>query len=313
LDNVISGVKILVFGGAGFIGSHTVDALIKEGANVVVVDNLSTGKEENINPRAKFYNQNIADPEIEKIMEQERPEIIYNFAFFVLVPKSVEDPTLDLDCLEGMLRILKMARELKVKKFIYASSGFLYGNTPNLPVSETEPFEYVTPYTVAKVAAENYLNFYKKTFGLRYVVLRYAAIYGPRQVTGAMADYIRKLAAGEQAEMWGDGNKTRDYVFIKDIVRANLMAIGVPDDHPDPVFNAGTGLETTLNTLYENIAVILGKEAKPVYHPDRAAEQMRYCLDNSKIKEGMGWEPEYTLEEGLKQTINFARSKDFKI
>jgi UDP-glucose 4-epimerase len=202
-----------------------------------------------------------------------------------------------------MLRILKKAKDIGIKKFVYASSGFLYGNTPNLPVGETEPFEYVTPYTVAKVAAENYLNFYKKTFNLPYVVVRYAAIYGPRQVTGAMADYIRKLAAGEQAEMWGDGNKTRDYVFVKDIVKANLMALDVSDNHPDPVFNIGTGKETTLNTLYNQIADILGKEAKPIYHPDRAGEQMRYCLDASKVKESIGWEPQYSLEKGLRETL----------
>jgi len=297
------GVKVLVAGGAGFIGSHTVDALVLEGADVVVVDNLSTGKEENLNPGARFYNLNIAEPEIEKIIEDEKPEIIYNFAFFVLVPQSVENPILDLDCMQGMLRILKAARKLNVKKLVYASSGFLYGNTPNLPVSENEPFEYVTPYTVAKVAAENYLSFFKKTFGLRYVVLRYAAIYGPRQVTGAMADYIRKLAAGEQAEMWGDGEKTRDYVYIKDVVRANLMAPAVPGDVAEPVYNLGTGLETTLNNLYKSIATLLGKDVSPIYYDDRVAEQMRYCLDASKIKNNIGWEPQYTLEEGLRETL----------
>lgn len=297
------GCKVLVVGGAGFIGSHTVDALIEKGADVVIVDNLSTGKKENLNANAKFYNLNIADPEIEEVMEKERPDIIYNFAFFVLVPKSLENPLLDLDCLQGMLRILKKAKKLGVKKFVYASSGFLYGNTPNLPVTETEPFEYVTPYTVAKVAAENYLNFYKKTFDLPYVVVRYAAIYGPRQVTGAMADYIRKLAAGEQAEMWGDGNKTRDYVFVKDVVRANLMAVEVAENHTDPVFNIGTGLETTLNALYSQIADILDKDPKPIYYPDRAGEQMRYCLNASKVKDSIGWEPQYSLEEGLRETL----------
>lgn len=299
------GKKVLVAGGAGFIGSHTVDALVEAGAVVVVLDNFSTGKKENLNPGAKFYDLNIAEPETEKIIEAESPDIIYNFAFFVLVPKSVEDPLLDLDCMAGMLRILKGARKLKQCRVIYASSGFLYGNTLNLPVSEDEPFEYVTPYTVAKVAAENYLSFFKQTFGLRYVVLRYAAVYGPRQVTGAMADYIRKLAAGEQAEMWGDGEKTRDYVYIKDVVRANLMAPDAAEDVAEPVYNLGTGLETKLNDLYRSIAALLGKEGRPIYYDDRAAEQMRYCLDASRIKNNIGWEPEYTLEEGLKETLRY--------
>ncbi len=296
--------KILVTGGAGFIGSHTVDALIERGADVVVIDNLLTGRRENLNPKTKFYEINIADPKFEDILEKERPEIIYHFAFYVLVPKSVENPLLDMDCLVGSVRMLKKMKELGcLRKIIFASSGFVYGNTPNLPVKETEPIDPVSPYVVAKVAIENYLKFYKKAFGLPYVILRYSAVYGPRQVTGAMADYIRKLSVGEQAEIWGDGTKTRDYVYIDDVVRANLLALNVPDDHPNPVFNVGTGIETTLNELYKKIATLLDKEAKPIYYPDRPGEQMRYCLDYSKIRKELGWEPKVGLEKGLELTI----------
>ncbi len=313
MTEALKGRKVLVAGGAGFIGSHTVDALIEKGADVAVVDDLSSGQRENINPRARFYETNIADTEVERIIDDERPEVIYNFAFYVFVPKSVDDPLLDMDCLTGLLRILKKARDQGVEKIVYSSSGFVYGNNPNLPVKETEPFDYVSAYTVSKSTAENYLRFFKKAFGVPHVILRYAAVYGPRQVTGAMADYIRKLAAGKQAEMWGDGTKTRDYVFIRDVVRANLMALEVADDHPDPVFNIGTGIETTLNDLYRKIAGILGKEPAPIYYPDRAGEQVRYCLDNTKIRKELGWEPRYSLDEGLKETIEFARSKDFRI
>lgn len=304
---------ILVTGGAGFIGSHTVDALLREGANVVVVDNLSSGRKENINPKAKFYDLNIADPEIETILEKERPNIIYHVAYFVFVPKSVEDPLLDIDVLVGSLRILKKIKELDcVEKFIFSSSGFIYGNNPNLPVKETEPVDPVSPYVVSKHAIENYLRFYHNAFGLPYVILRYSAVYGPRQITGAMADYIRKLSQGKQAEIWGDGTKTRDYVYIDDVVRANLLALNVPDDHPNPIFNVGTGIETTLNDLYKKIADLLGKESKPIYYPDRPGEQMRYCLDYSKIKSELGWEPKVSLDEGLKKVIEFYFSQGKK-
>lgn len=300
----LQGKKVLVTGGAGFIGSHTVDALVEKGADVVVVDNLSTGRTENVNPAAKFHEINIADPGIEEIMERERPDIIYHFSFFVLVPKSTENPLLDMDNVIGSIRILQKAKSIGVEKIVFASSGFLYGNTPNLPVKETEPINPVSPYVIAKQAIEGYLKFYNSAFAMPYVTPRYAAIYGPRQVTGAMADYIRKLACGKQAEIWGDGNKTRDYVYIDDVTEANLMALDVPDDCPEPLFNIGTGIETTLNTLYKKIADLLGKKAAPIYYPDRPGEQMRYCLDYSRAQDYMGWQPRIELDEGLSLTVN---------
>jgi UDP-glucose 4-epimerase len=300
---LVQGKKFLVTGGAGFIGSHTVDALVERGGLVAIVDNLSTGRQENLSPRAKFYHMNIADEAFEGILEREKPDVIYHFAFYVLVPQSVENPLLDIDVLIGTLRMLQKAKEIGVGRIIFASSGFLYGNTPNLPANEECPVDPVSPYVVTKHAIENYLRFYYKTYHLPYVILRYAAVYGPRQITGAMADYIRRLAAGNQADIWGDGTKTRDYVFIEDVVRANLLALKVPTDHPNPVFNIGTGVETTLNTVYRRIADILGVEARPIYHPDRPAEQLRYCLDISKARRELGWEPQYVLAEGLRITV----------
>ncbi len=297
---ILKNKKILVTGGAGFIGSHTTDALIKRGAKVVIIDNLVTGRRENLNPRAKFYQMNIADPGIELVFKREKPEIIYHFAFNVLVPESVKNPLIDMDSIVGSVNILNNARKYGVKKVIFSSSGFIYGNTKNLPVKETEPMEPVSPYSIAKYTVENYLKFFKKAYNLPYVILRYAAVYGPRQVKGAMADYIRKLASNRQAEIWGDGTKTRDYVYIEDVVRANLLVLQIPDDFKSPVFNVGTGIETTLNELYWQIAELLKKEPKPIYLPDRPGEQMRYSLDYSKIKKVLGWEPKYTLEEGLR-------------
>jgi len=295
--------KFLVTGGAGFIGSHTVDTLLKKGAKVAIIDNLVTGKKENLNPQAKFYNLNIADPQVEKVFQEEKPEFVYHFAFNVLVPKSVENPLLDMDSIAGAINILQNTKKCGVRKIIFSSSGFLYGNTENLPAKETEPIMPISPYIISKRAVENYLEFYKRTFNLPYTILRYSAVYGPRQFTGAMADYIRKLASGKQAEIYGDGKKTRDYIYIEDVIKANLSALDVSSVFSNPVFNIGTGIETTLNDLYKKIAEILGKEAKPIYLPDRLGEQYRYSLDCSKAKRELDWEPRISMEEGLKRRV----------
>jgi len=296
--------KILVTGGAGFIGSHTVDALIKKGAKVIIVDNLSTGRKENLNPKARFYQLNIADPKIEKIIEKEKPEIIYHFAFFVSVPKSTQNPLLDSDCLIGSVRILMAVNRLKVfNKFVFASSGFLYGNSQTLPHKEISPIDPISSYIVTKRAVENYLEFFKKVFGVPYVIMRYATVYGPRQIKGAMADYIKKLSTNKQAKIWGNGKKTRDYVFIEDVVRANLMMLDINKDHPDPIFNIGTGVETTLNNLYIKIANLLKKKPAPIYFPDRPGELLRFALDSSKIKKELGWQTKIFLDQGLKKLL----------
>ncbi|MFA5238950.1 MAG: NAD-dependent epimerase/dehydratase family protein [Phycisphaerae bacterium] len=308
----LKGKKVLVTGGAGFIGSHTVDALIKNGAVVAVVDDLSTGNMENINPEANFYNVNIADAEFEKILEAERPDIIYHFAFFVLVNQSVEDPMKDVDVITGTLRMLKKIREQGIEKIVFSSSGLLYGNTVNLPAKENGPIEPVSAYVVSKCAIENYLKFFRAAYGIPYVTVRYSTVFGPRQTVGAMPDYIRKLAQGGQAMIWGDGRKTRDYVFIDDVIRANLLVLTVPDNHLEPVFNISTGIETSLNTLYGKIARLLHKEPAPIYYPDRPGEQIRFALDNSKAKKHLEWEPRVSLDEGLKATIDYAKSKNIR-
>lgn len=295
--------KILVTGGAGFIGSNTINALVKKGADVVAVDNLVTGRKENLNPKAKFYEMNIADLKLREVFEKEKPEIVYNFAFNVLVPKAVENPLMEMDSISGGLNVLINCQKYGIKKIIFPSSGFVYGNTDNLPAKETEPIDPVSPYVVSKSTVENYIRFFNKAYGLPYVIFRYAAVYGPGQVTGAMSDYIRKLSSGKQAEIWGDGKKTRDYVFIDDVVNANILALDLPENFKDPVFNIGTGVETTLNELYSKIAGILGKEAKPIYLADRPGDQVRYSLDHSKIKDALGWEPQYNLEKGLRSRL----------
>lgn len=294
---------ILVTGGAGFIGSHMVDALINEGAKVSIIDNLSTGRYENLNNKANFYKVNIADPAIDTIYKKIYPDIIYHFASNVLVPVSVKNPLADMDSIIGSVRLLVNARDYHCEKFIFASSGFIYGNNLNLPLKETEPVTTVSPYAIAKYTIENYMKFFYETYKVPYVILRYPGVYGPRQTTGAMADYIRKLSAGLQAEIWGDGMKTRDYICVTDVVEVNLKVLDLPTTYENPIFNVGTGKETTLNELYQIIAKLLQKKALPIYLPDRDGEQIRYALDCTKIKQALGWKYRVELLEGLKKRI----------
>jgi len=299
------GTTFLITGGAGFIGSHLADALIERGGDVIIVDNLSTGRRENLNPKATFYEMNLADEKkFDEIVAKHKPHYIYHFAYFVLVPKSIENPLLDMDSIKGSLNVLVAAKKHGVKKVIFSSSGFIYGNNPNLPLKETDPHDkHLPPYAISKYAVEAYLRFYKKNFGLDYVIFRNAAVYGPRQITGAMAAYIRELKEGKPTEFYGV--KTRDYVYIDDVIDANLRALELAPDHPDPVFNIGMGGETHLIDLYMTLAKILKKDPKPVKLPERPGEQNRYCVDITKARTELGWEPKVGLEEGLTNTLKY--------
>ena len=302
LAGAIKGKTFLVTGGAGFIGSHITDALIAQGGKVVIMDNLSTGRRENLNPKAVFYKMNIADDKkFDAVAGKHKPDYIYHFAYFVIVPKSIEDPRLDLDSLRGSINVLEAAKKYRVKKVIFSSSGFIYGNNPRLPLKETEPHDPCSPYAITKHAVEGYLHFYYKNFGVPFVIFRNAAVYGPRQITGAMAAYIRELQEGKQTEFYGI--KTRDYIYISDVVDVFLRALTVSDTHPNPVFNVGMGGEMHLIDLYYTLAKVLKKKAQPVKLPPRPGEQDRYCVDTAKAQRELGWKPTVNLEEGLYKTL----------
>jgi UDP-glucose 4-epimerase len=308
LETTITNRNVLITGGAGFIGSHLADALISRGCRVAVIDDLSTGREENLNSAATLYRLNTTDRKgVRKVFEKERPELIYQLAANTNVPRSVSDPLYDFETLHGALNVIDTCRDFGVRKFIYVSSGFIYGNTKNKPIKESEPFIPISPYSITKQTIENYLAFYKEVYDLPFALVRPATVYGPRQTCGAMADYIRKLSQGKQAEIYGDGSKTRDYTFVTDAITALLGMANVPDDFPDPVFNLGTGEETSLNELYFAIASLLGKSAEPIYLPPRPGELDRYSLDSAKLKTTLGWEPTYSLAEGLHETLRFGR------
>lgn len=305
-DQTITDRRVLVTGGAGFIGGHLVDALLARGCRVSVLDDFSTGQPANLNPAAKLHRMSTTDREgVLGVFRDERPEIVYQLAANTNVPRSVTDPLYDFQTLHGAVNVIDACRHHPVSKIVYVSSGFIYGNTRNKPIKETEPFIPISPYSITKKTIESYLLFYNDVYRVPYVVLRPATVYGPRQTFGAMADYVRKLASGQQAEIYGDGSKTRDYVFVKDAVDALLAMPGVPEHVQDPVFNLGTGKETSLNELYFAIAALLGKKAAPIYMPPRPGELERYSLDSSKLAATVGWKPAYELAEGLRETLRF--------
>ncbi len=305
MTNKFKNQKILVTGGAGFIGSHLVDALVKEGAKVVVIDNLSTGHKGNLNKKVKFYQLDINDPKFEAVFKKEKPEVVYMLAFNTNVPKAVQDPVFDSQSLTGSIKTLDLARRYGIKKVVFSSTSFVYGNTKRLPTPEDEPHRPENPYIISKSTVEQYVQFYGRVHGLNYVIFRYATTYGPRQTGGAMADYIRSINAGRQAEIYGDGKKTRDYMFVGDIVRANLMAAYYQaPQNITPIFNLSTGKETTLYELYKKIGYLLGRpEAEPDFQPDRAGEMFRSRLNNGKVKKYFKWQPEFNLDQGLKITV----------
>lgn len=302
--------KFLITGGAGFIGSHLVDRLIENGAEVVVVDDFSTGRKENLNPKARFYKLDVSDEELGKIFSVEKPDVVYHLAFNTNVPLSVRDPIFDSRSITCSLNVFLNAVEFKVKKMIMASSSFVYGNTGQLPVTEEHPTQPVSPYAISKIAAENYLKFFSREYDLPAVILRYSTVYGPRQVGGAMADYIRKISEGERAEIYGDGNLTRDYVFVDDIVEASLIALDVPHSRDLPVFNLGSAKETTSNKVYTIVAELLGKpDNKPIYLAPRPGEIIRFSVSYTKAKRDLSWEPTVDLKGGLELTLKHYKSE----
>jgi UDP-glucose 4-epimerase len=309
--------KILVTGGAGFIGSHLVDALIERGHRVVVIDNLSTGKKENINKKAKFYKIDICSPRIVEIFKKEKPGIVFHFAAQINVRKSVEDPLFDAKInILGSLNVIQNFVQLPTSNFqppifIFASTGgAIYGEAKKIPTPEDYPADPISPYGIAKLTVENYLKFYKENFGLKFISLRFSNVYGPRQdpkgEAGVVAIFIEKLLKRERPTIFGNGNQTRDFIFVEDVVSACLKAMEYKGEKE--IFNIGTGIETSINELYEIISKLLKTKVKPKYAPGKPGDLKRSCLDISLAKRELEWKPKYNLKEGLKKTIEWMLS-----
>jgi UDP-glucose 4-epimerase len=305
-------MKILVTGGAGFIGSNVVDALVKCGHEVTVLDNLSTGKEENINPEVKFYNVDLLDIEsLELVFREFKPDFVNHHAAQIDVRKSVEDPAFDAETnIIGSINLFELSINYGVRRIIFSSTGgALYGEPEKLPASEDAPIEPISPYGVAKYCSENYLNYFKRLYGIERVILRYANVYGSRQdqlgEAGVVAIFAGKILKGEKPVVYGDGTQTRDYIYVEDVVEANVLAL----NGKEGTYNIGTGKETSVNELINVFSKVLGREIKPEYAPPRKGEIRRISLDGEKAKKELSFVPKYSLEEGLKKTIEWYRGK----
>lgn len=293
-------MKVLVTGGAGFIGSSIVDLLISEGHDVCVIDDLSSGKEEYVNASATFHEMSILD-NVGKIITEEDIECVFHHAAQINVRKSVEDPVFDAKVnILGSLNLLESSKD--VKKFIFASTGgAIYGEPKYLPADESHPENPLSPYGVSKLAFEKCLYVYGEIYGLDYVSLRYGNVYGPRQdphgEAGVVAIFANKMLKGESPTINGDGNQTRDYVYVEDVVRSNLLALKKSPN--EKIINIGTGIETSVNEIFETIQKSLGTGIKPVHGPAIKGEVEKISLDTKRAKDELGWGPEVSLEAGI--------------
>ena len=305
-------MKILVSGGAGFIGSHIVDGFLKSGHDVCIIDNLTTGQLENLNPEAKFYLMDIRSEEVERVFEIEKPDALCHQAAQMDVRKSVADPLYDADVnIRGTINLLQNCIKHNTRKVLFASTGgAIYGEQDTFPCDETHPTRPVSPYGVAKQTVERYLHFYQVEYGLSYTVLRYANIYGPRQnpkgEAGVVSIFTTKMLAGEQPIINGDGKQTRDYTYVGDVVRANLKCL---DRKEIEVFNVGTSIETDVNELFHALNGLTGNKANEQHGPGLPGEQKRSVISYQKAKEILGWEPEVDLKTGLSNTVAFFKDK----
>jgi len=301
-------MNILVTGGAGFIGSNVVDALVEKGHKVAVVDDLSTGKEKNLNPNAQFFNIDLREKDaLKEVFQSVRLEIICHIAAQIDVRKSAAYPTFDASVnIIGSINLFELAVKYNVRRIIFSSTGgALYGESENLPASEDTLVAPLAPYGVSKYCTEQYLDYFKRMYGIERVILRYANVYGPRQdplgEAGVIAIFTGRILNGENPIIYGDGNQTRDYVHVEDIVKANLLAM----DSKQGIYNIGTGIETSVNELVEMFSTVLNKDVKPVYEPPRKGEVQRIALDGTKAKEELGFIPQFFLEEGLEKTLKW--------
>ncbi|NUQ79994.1 MAG: NAD-dependent epimerase/dehydratase family protein [Bacteroidetes bacterium] len=300
--------RILVTGGAGFIGSHLTDAFIAAGHEVCVVDNLYSGFRHQVNSSARFIEMDIADRAIETIFLDFRPEVVVHQAAQMDVRKSVSDPMFDAKVnILGSINLLESCRKYEVRKVLFASTGgAIYGEQDYFPADENHPLRPVSPYGICKATVEKYLFYYHTVYGLSYISLRYGNIYGPKQnphgEAGVIAIFAKKLLAGAQPVINGDGLQTRDYTFVGDVVKANLLAL---NHQGSGVFNVGTGHETTVNELFHLINSGLGTGANEVHAETKAGEQRRSVLSSAKIKSEMGWAPSTTLKDGLPETLRW--------
>jgi len=304
-------MNILVTGGAGFIGSNVADAFKAEGHNVVSVDNMFAGNKANISPGIKFYKEDIRSKNMLKILKKEKIDVISHHAAQISVPDSVKNPGLDADInVMGVVNLLMCAKDAGVKKIIFVSSGgTVYGTPKKFPVSETHPYAAESPYGISKVAGELYVKFFAAQYGIKYTILRYSNVYGPRQVphgeAGVVAIFIKKIMAGQVPVVFGGGKCVRDYVYVGDVARANVAALKKGDNNE---FNIGTGTPTDTNMLYKAIQKVTGFKQPSLPGPYREGDILVNYLDNKKAAKVLGWRPKTKLLDGVNETYKYFKS-----
>mgnify|MGYP005848357039 CR=1 FL=1 len=305
--------KILITGGAGFIGSHAVDAFIAAGHDVVVVDDLSSGRLVNLNPKAKFYQMDIRSPEVRQVLFDEKPGVIFHYAAQIDVRKSVADPLLDADInILGSIRLAQFAIEMGVRKFVHISSGgAAYGEPVYLPCDENHPIRPLCPYGASKYTFELYLYMFKELYGMDFSVLRLPNVYGPRQdplgEAGVVAIFTGRMLRREPVTINGSGEQVRDFVYVGDIARANLLVL---HNGSGQVYNLGFSMGTSVNQIFQQLKEIIHYPLEPLYGPPKAGETFRIYLNAAKAKQELGWEPEITLREGLTLTVDYFRMNE---
>ena len=304
--------KILVTGGAGFIGSHLVDRLIEEGHQVVIADNLSTGKLRNINPSATFHHTDITMQSIREVFHREQPEIVFHMAAQTSVIESTKDPLKDCQTnVAGTLRLLEACKIYGIDQFIYSSSGgTLYGDPEVTPCTETAQIIPMCPYALSKHMGEQYIELFNRLTHLNYTILRYGNVYGPRQnphgESGVVAIFSQLMLEGKNPKIFGDGLQERDFVYVSDIVDANLKAMA---SCTQDAFNIGTGTPTNINFIYETLQNIIGYSGHAEYHPQRAGEIFSISLECEKAAKTLGWVPSVEMQDGLEKTVEFFRRR----
>lgn len=306
-------MKVLVTGGAGFIGSHVVDALVARGDRTVVVDNLSTGKRENLNPAVPFYGVDVRDAaSLEEVFARERPEVVSHHAAQVDVRRSMRDPAFDADVnVLGLVNLLQLCVRYEVRKVIFASTSAVYPEPEAVPVDETHPVRPQSAYGLSKHVGEKYLELFRDVHGLPFGAFRYGNVFGPRQdpkgEAGVVAIFTEQMMNGVRPTLFGDGNKTRDYVYVDDVVSVNLLAM---DGRADGgVFNVGWGREVRDVEVFEAVRRGLGAQVEPQYGQKRPGELGRIALDSAKARASLGWRPRVSFEEGVRLTLEYFQGK----
>jgi UDP-glucose 4-epimerase len=305
-------MKILVTGGAGFIGSHVVDAYLKAGHEVAVVDNLSPtggGRRENVPSQVTFYQVDIRSEGLREAVADFRPQVINHHAAQASVKISMDDPTYDAEVnILGLVNVLRACSQYQVKHFVFVSSAATYGTPDTLPLNEKSPQNPESAYGVTKLAGEDYVRMWHTAHGLDYTIFRYANVYGPRQdpmgEAGVIAIFTHRMLAGESVRIDWDGEQAKDYVFVGDIARANVLALGAGQNQ---VFCLGTGRPSSVNELYRLLSQATGTQVPVVHAPKRSGDVHLHYFEPSKAREILGWEAKTTLEQGLQETVAYFR------